>query len=256
MITSTSNPKVKELALLGKNVKERKKQGIFLAEGKRMVSEAPKGWIQKAYVSETCLLSGEFADVLEGLEHEALSDHVMKAVSGTQSPQGILAKVAMPSWEVHDVLERGVYLFLENIQDPGNLGTMLRAAEGAGAAAVFANAGCADLYNPKTVRATMGSIYRMPFFALSDFEGQIKGMKEAGVTIYAAHLDGDMYYDEPDYTGAVGFLIGNEGNGLTEEAARLADGHIKIPLEGGVESLNAAAAATIVMYEAHRQRRR
>ena len=83
MITSTSNPKVKELALLGKNVKERKKQGIFLAEGKKMVSEAPKGWIQKAYVSETCLLSGEFADVLEGLEHEALSDHVMRNTVAT-----------------------------------------------------------------------------------------------------------------------------------------------------------------------------
>ena len=101
----------------------------------------------------------------------------------------------------------------------------------------------------------MGSIYRMPFFVTDDLADTIKELKNAGIKTYAAHLKGKMQYDEPDYTGATAFMIGNEGNGLSDETANLADTYIKIPMCGQVESLNAAVAATVLMFEVSRQRR-
>lgn len=257
MITSTSNPQVKNLILLGKKSKARKEQGVFLAEGRKMFEEAPGEWIQKVYVSESFFSEDLNKKILFGTEYEVLSDSVFKAVSDTRTPQGILTVLSMPDWKLEEGIEssNGSYLFLESIQDPGNLGTMLRTGEGAGIRAIIANKTTVDIYNPKTIRSTMGSIYRVPFFVAEDFGAAILEMKSRGVKIYAAHLKGSVPYDEPDYTRAAGFLIGNEGNGLTEETAALADSYIRIPMEGKVESLNAAIAATILMYEASRQRR-
>lgn len=257
MITSTSNPQIKNLILLEKKAKIRKEQGVFLAEGRKMLKEAPRERIQKIYVSESFLLQEENQELLRGREYEVLSDKVFKAVSDTQTPQGVLTVVSMPSWSLEDILAQsnGSYLFLESIQDPGNLGTMLRTGEGAGITAVIANASTVDLYNPKTVRSTMGSIYRVPFLAVENFKETIQKMKDDGMKCYAAHLKGSKMYDMPDYRGICGFLIGNEGNGLSDEIAALADEYIKIPMAGEVESLNAAIAATILMYEVNRQRR-
>lgn len=256
MITSTSNPRIKNLILLGKKAKERREQGVFLAEGRKMAEEAPKEWIRELYVSESYFKenSGSF----RGMECEVLSDHVMKAVADTRTPQGILAVVSIPQWDFVRAAEdeNGTYLFLEDIQDPGNLGTMLRSGEAAGITAVIASRETVDLYNPKTVRATMGSIYRVPFFTADDFKQTICDMKQKKTMLYAAHLKGSRLYDEPDYSQKCGFLIGNEGKGLKEETAELADAYIRIPMEGKVESLNAAIAASVLMYEANRQKRR
>ena len=112
-----------------------------------------------------------------------------------------------------------------------------------------------DLFNPKTIRSTMGSIYRVPFFVTDDLPQMLRELQEKGVHLYAAHLRGTMSYDEPDYHTATGFLIGNEGNGLSDGIADMADTYIRIPMEGQVESLNAAIAATLLMYEVNRQRR-
>lgn len=258
MITSTSNSRIKNLVLLGKKAKARKEQGVFLAEGRKMIEEAPKEWIRELYVSESYLAEKENDGSLRGMEYEVLSDHVMKAAADTQTPQGILAVVSMPRWNFDDIAEKdgGSYLFLEDIQDPGNLGTMIRSGEAAGITAVIASRGTVDLYNPKTIRSTMGSIYRVPFFAADNFKQTICTMKEQGIKLYAAHLKGNRLYDEPDYRHKCGFLIGNEGNGLTEEIAGLADEYIRIPMEGSVESLNAAIAAAVLMYEVNRQKRR
>lgn len=258
MITSTSNPRIKNLVLLGKKAKARKEQGVFLVEGRKMTEEAPKEWIRELYVSESYLAEKENAKSLRGMEYEVLSDHVMKAAADTQTPQGILAVVSMPRWDFTDITEMdsGSYLFLEDIQDPGNLGTMIRSGEAAGITAVIVSNGTVDLYNPKTIRSTMGSIYRVPFFAADDLKQTICTMKEQGMKLYAAHLKGNRSYDEPDYRQKCGFLIGNEGKGLTEEIAGLADEYIRIPMEGSVESLNAAIAAAVLMYEVNRQKRR
>ena len=146
-------------------------------------------------------------------------------------------------------------LLLENIQDPGNLGTMFRAGEGAGVTGIVMNARCVDIFSPKTIRSTMGSILRVPFYITNDLASVIQKCRQAQVTVYAAHLGGESYYDSFDYRKGTAFLIGNEGNGLTEEIAGCADEYVKIPMEGQVESLNAAMAAGLLMYEVNRQRR-
>ena len=152
-------------------------------------------------------------------------------------------------------LKTPLMLVLENLQDPGNLGTMMRTAEGAGVTGVLLSRGCVDIYNPKTIRSTMGSIYRVPFLYTDDLLADMDKLHEKGIRTYAAHLKGKGYYDEESYQGPTAFLIGNEGNGLSDELSDKAKQYIKIPMEGQLESLNAAVAAAILMYEASRQRR-
>ena len=145
-------------------------------------------------------------------------------------------------------------LILEDIQDPGNLGTMFRTAEAAGATGILMSRGTVDVFNPKTVRSTMSSIFRMPFVVEEDFHGALRRLQEEGIRLFAACLDGSRSYERADCRGACGFLIGNEGNGLTKETIRIADERIHIPMEGRIESLNAAMSAGILLYEAARQR--
>ena len=147
-------------------------------------------------------------------------------------------------------------MVLETLQDPGNLGTILRAGEGAGITALVMDESTADIYNPKVIRSTMGSIYRVPFVYVEDLSKACLAMKEKGIRLFAAHLDGAVSYDEADYTGPCAFLIGNEARGLKDETAALSDCRVKIPMAGQVESLNAAVAASVLMFETARQRRR
>ena len=135
------------------------------------------------------------------------------------------------------------------------MGTIVRTAEGAGVTGVIMSRDCVDIYNPKTIRSTMGSIYRMPFYYAEDILKAICKIKDAGIKVYAAHLDGEKSYDEEDYAFSCAFLIGNEGNGLREETSKMADHYIIIPMSGEVESLNAAIAASVLMFEVKRQRR-
>lgn len=259
MITSTSNSQVKQVVALTKKAKARRESGLFLVEGEKMFSELPRERLDRVYVSESFLRQqGEGAEaLLAGSRHEIVTDEVMRVMSDTQTPQGILALCRQFSYSLSDILgkEQMHLAILETIQDPGNLGTILRAGEGAGVTGVIMNRTTADIYNPKVIRSTMGSIYRVPFFYTDDLEETIKQVKEAGVRLFAAHLKGERSYDEEDYTGNTGFLIGNEANGLSSETADAADCYIKIPMLGQVESLNAAVAASILMYETARQRR-
>lgn len=268
MISSTSNKQVKELIALIKKSKERKEKGLFIVEGPKMCFEAPFSWIVSLYVSESFLEDEElkekfFAYMKQAgqqseISYEILSDSVFKAVSDTQTPQGILAVLKMPKYELSDLLkgEKTLLLVLESIQDPGNLGTMIRTGEGAGITGVIMNQSTVDLFNPKTIRSTMGSIYRIPYVVTENLAKTVQELKEKQVTLYAAHLKGALSYDEPDYVSACGFMIGNEGNGLTTELADLASSYIRIPMEGQVESLNAAISASLLMYETNRQRRK
>ncbi len=148
-----------------------------------------------------------------------------------------------------------LFIILENLQDPGNLGTIFRTGEGAGVDGIIMSSQTVDIYNPKTIRSTMGSVYRVPFLYTDDICGAIRTLQEHGVSVYAAHLKADKYYDEYDYRAGCAFLVGNESNGLSEETAGCADAYLKIPMKGKVESLNAAVASSILLYEAARQRR-
>lgn len=256
MITSNTNKQVKELAQYVKKSKVRKENQTFIVEGIKMFLEAPKESIRKIYVSESFTKEEIYKTSIRVQQHEILSDAVFSYVSDTKTPQGILCLVQMPSYEWKHILKKdGLYLLLESIQDPGNLGTMFRAAEGAGVDGILMNESCVDLFNPKTIRSTMGSIYRVPFYIAKDFKEAIFNLKKENIMIYAAHLKGEASYDVMDYTKASGFLIGNEGNGLSDEIAALASEYVKIPMQGKVESLNAAIASSLLIYEAARQRR-
>ena len=144
---------------------------------------------------------------------------------------------------------------MDNLKDPGNLGTIFRTAEAAGVTGIILSSDCVDIYNPKVVRSTMGAVLRMPFLYVEDLPGAIGELKKEGLLVYAAHLAGERAYDE-DYTTGCAFLIGNEGNGLRDEVAACADRRILIPMCGRAESLNAAVAAAVLMFEAGRQRRK
>ncbi|MDD3369444.1 MAG: 23S rRNA (guanosine(2251)-2'-O)-methyltransferase RlmB [Lachnospiraceae bacterium] len=258
MITSLTNGKVKELVQLRDKAKERKKQDVFLVEGRKMLEEAPSERIQEVYVSEGYLEKRGTLGKLEQISFEAVSDEVFRKISDTQTPQGVLCVVKQFHYEIKDLIKKKnpCLVLLEDIQDPGNLGTIFRTGEGAGIDGIIMSKGTVDLYNPKTIRSTMGSIYRMPFFYAESLADNIKGLQKMGVSVYAAHLHGRNNYEQEDYTKGTAFLIGNEGNGLQEQTAALADTYIKIPMKGKVESLNAAVATALLMYEADRQRRK
>ena len=267
MITSTANAQVKELVRLMKKSRARDEAGVFLIEGPRMAGEltadpAWQGKIRKIYLSES--YAKKNAAEAEGLKRagltEILADPVFDHVSGTKTPQGILAVVERRDYRMPDILgaepAKAHVLVLDNLQDPGNLGTIFRTAEAAGVTGIILSSDCVDIYNPKVVRSTMGAVLRMPFLYVEDLPGAIGELKKEGILAYAAHLSGEHAYDEEDYTAGCAFLIGNEGNGLRDEVVACADRRILIPMCGHAESLNAAVAAAVLMFEAGRQRRK
>lgn len=267
MITSLGNRTVKEIAALSQKGKERNQKDVFVAEGIKMFLEAPTERICGVYVSQSAesevLL--QCTEKLRGLSYELVSDEVFAKISDTMTPQGILCLVRQFHYDLKGILEdkgngkiekQMLLIMLEDIQDPGNLGTMLRTAEGAGASGVILSRGCVDVYNPKTIRSTMGSLYRVPFVYQEDLKDAVCMVKAGGVTVYAAHLEGERYFDRIRYQGGSAFLIGNEGNGLRKETADLADQYIKIPMAGSLESLNAAVAAALLLYQAAGQDRK
>ncbi len=261
MIESRANPRIKALAVLIKKKKARDEEGVFAAEGRRMFSEAPEDMIREIYVSQSFLMQfGNDPGIKEKLERcgfEVLSDEVYKYISDTQTPQGIMCIVRQKRYTQEEVMSgpEPFLLFVEDIQDPGNLGTMIRTGEGAGVTGVIMSEGTVDIYNPKTIRSTMGSVFRMRFCQVPDMKAAVLEARKAGISVYAAHLKGERPYDEPDYRKACGFIVGNEGAGISEDTARSATELIRIPMKGEVESLNAAVAATVIMYETARQRR-
>ena len=257
-ITSTNNRRVKQLRALLLRNHERKSTGLFVAEGLRLVSELSPDMIQELYVSESFQGSPGFEEVRSFSADKlcVLSDSVFRSVSDTQNPQGIMAVVRQFTYseKMLEGVEDPLLLILENIQDPGNLGTMIRTAEGAGISAIILNSACAEVYNPKTVRSSMGSLLRVPFIYTDDIKGAVDIAEGCGAITYAACPQRSRLYTEPDYRKAGAFMIGNEGSGLSDEAIALAKERIYIPMSGKLESLNAATSAAILMYEAKRQR--
>lgn len=284
MITSTSSSQVKHIVNLQKKSKLRKEEKQFVVEGIKIVSEAPKDRLVKVYISETFKADNE--EFLKKMNYEAVgkdvleivSDNVFVRMSDTQTPQGIMAVVKMSDVCIEDMFEKDNYtdskddgadkvedntvdakkqpllLILENLQDPGNLGTIVRMAEGAGVTGIIMSSNTVDIYNPKTIRSTMGSLYRVPVIYVDDICKAVDECKEKGVKVYAAHLKGTDNYNQKDYAQPTAFMIGNEGNGLSDRLTQKADELVRIPMQGKVESLNAAIACTILTYEAVRQR--
>lgn len=191
--------------------------------------------------------------MLAGFEYQVVSDSVFKKISDTVTPQGILAVVKQKKYSVDDIIanrrkDGSCIVVLDRLQDPGNLGTIVRTGEGAGISGIILSSDCADIYNPKVIRSTMGSIFRVPFAISENLPLDIDKLKKDGITTYAAHLNGEVY-NRGVFTKDCALLIGNEARGLSDAVAEKADKRIKIPMEGKVESLNAAVATAILMYE-------
>ena len=212
MITSTSNAQIKELAKLQKKSRLRDEKGIFLVEGPRMTEEIPAERIEKVYASESFAKKNkEFLEKLQA-PVELLTDTVFAYVSDTKTPQGILAIVKRLNYTMNDLMQvknqKAPHLVvLDNLQDPGNLGTIFRTAEAAGVTGILLSKDCVDVYNPKVIRSTMGAVFRMPFLYVEDLPEKIKELQKENIKTYAAHLRGENAYDEEDYTTGCSFLI-------------------------------------------------
>lgn len=261
MISSSSNPKIKQVVLWQNKSKERKKEEVFLAEGLKMFEEAPLSMVKEVYLTQRFLdKCKQHQDILHKLNHsgyDIVTEEIFQKIADTKTPQGILTVLKQPKYEIEQLLcaENSMFLILEDIQDPGNLGTIVRTGEGAGISAIIMTGKTVDIYNPKVIRSTMGSIYRVPHIYIEETKEAILRVQEKSIKVYAAHLSGREFYEECFFTEGIAFLIGNEGNGLKEETVAFADSLLKIPMEGKLESLNASVAASILMYEAYRQRR-
>lgn len=252
---SAGNKKIKQIQNWQRSSKDRREAGVFIVEGVRMYREAPNGWIKEIFITQKVL------DELGEPNHAyyLVDEAVFEKISDTRTPQGVLTVLDRPEYKQEDIIngvdgKPQLLLILENIQDPGNLGTILRVGEAAGVTGVVMSKGTVDIFNPKVVRSTMGSIFRMPFVVADDLNKTVELIKESGITTYAAHLQGSQIYTDYDYSKPTAFMIGNEGNGLSDDITALADKRLLIPMEGSVESLNAGVATAVLIYEAHRQR--
>ena len=277
MISSLTNDKIKYVEKLKKKASFRREEACFVVEGIRMIREVPEKLRRRLYLTEAALDQypelGDWCDAVE-----TVTEPVLRKMSDTENPQGMLAVAAMPTEDTDkadDSAQAGrtgnaddpahtegasqadsspLYLVLDGLQDPGNVGTLIRTAEAVGAAAVLLSRDSADPFSPKVVRSTMGTIFRVPIRICEDLPRELGELKKAGVVVFGTHLSGTDVY-AADLSGPLALLIGNEGNGLTEEVAACADRLLRIPMEGQVESLNAAVSGSVVAYEAYRQRR-
>ena len=277
-LTSVNNDRVKDITKLIKLAKRRRESRSFVAEGIRLVSEVPPEKLISLYIEETFYekldksqdydesdFERGFRDRIMALikaaeEKESfflVNDAVMYKLSDTETPQGILAVVEMQDMEAENLLtddDMPFIIVMDGLQDPGNMGTIIRTAEGAGVTGILISSDSVDPYSPKVVRATMGALFRMKLCISTDLKEDISLLKEKGITVFGTHLSGKEFYDE-DFRIPSAFLIGNEGRGLKDDVAETADRLLRIPMKGRVESLNAGVSAAVVMYEVLRQRR-
>lgn len=247
-ITSMKNPKV----LLWRSLKERKgrrESGLFLVEGRKMVEEA----LASAFQVEALLVDEarmEEFTLPHSIPTYALPENVLSSVCDTRTPQGIAAVVQMA---VNPRLGRYI-VALDGVQDPGNVGTIIRTADAAGMEGILLSEQCADVFSPKTLRATMGSIFRMPIDVTGDLPGRLRELSGAGYSVISSQLDGEPFYHRSPVAPCFCLIIGNEGNGVSEAVKAAATHWVKLPMRGGAESLNAAIAAGIMMYDLMRNK--
>lgn len=257
-ITGLQNPVVKAAAEL-KQKKYRQQQGRFLAEGLRTVEEAVRyGAVQSIFY--TAIEDERTRTVLEEAAAKqvkliCVSEAVLKKIADTETPQGVIAVCEMGKSSVEDLLATGqMLLVLDRVGDPGNIGTMLRTADAAGLGGFVLLKGSADIYAPKTVRASMGSLFHLPVVSGVSEAEFVSSARKAGYELLVTCLDGADNLYKADLRGRLAFVMGNEANGVTDSLLEAADKRVFIPMQGRAESLNVAMAAGVVMFEALRQR--
>lgn len=251
-ITSTKNEKYKYF----KSLKQKKfRTEEYTVEGKKSVLEAiaSEKEVTAVIMSESFYSEGtDFSDI----STYVVPDSLFSALSSTDTPSGIICTIRIDKNHILSPNPEKAYIYCDRISDPGNLGTIIRTADAAGFGGVLLSPGCSELYNPKTVRASMGSFFRIDTAENVTYE-KLKEYQKDGFQILSGVLnDNSIDYTEPNMTAATIIVIGNESNGVCDEVIKMSDYCIKIPIEGGAESLNAAVAAAVIMYEVLRQRRK
>jgi TrmH family RNA methyltransferase len=251
---SRDNKSVK-LALKLKSKKYREAEGKYLVEGIRFVEEAIKEGIVDFILFSQKLFSTSDPERAMDIDCNKfeIDEELFKELCGTENPQGILAVVSKKNYCYEDI-KNDFVIIADGIQDPGNLGTIIRTADAAGAGGVIITKGTVDVYNDKTLRATMGSIFHIPIIFAEDFNALGAELKEQGYIINAASLEGSKYIYDCNFEGKTAIIIGNEANGIPAEHMDAVTQKIKIPMPGKAESLNAAAATAVIIYEVLRQR--
>lgn len=250
-IVSKDNNKIKRLRSLAKK-KVRIKENLFLIEGVKIVDEAIASGllIDTIAVSESYISSNEDSvRIFENAGCEVISvpDDIFTGISAMVAPQGVLAAVRMNEILPQDIINsQKPILILDGISDPGNLGTIIRTADAFGFGGIFLTGGCVDIYNPKTVQATMGSVLRVSHSYIG-YE-DIAKLRESGYTLYGFDLMGTTLSDGFGFEKKCALIIGSESSGISESMKALCDKLIKIPMTGKAESLNAAIAAGIAMF--------
>jgi len=253
-ITSAKNPMVRDMRTLNQR-KGREAQGRFLVEGEVMIREALGCGLA---VRDALAEDGReaFAAELEARGARAClaPRSLLETVCDTKSPQGVCATFDLPEPLPLDSAPERI-VALDGVQDPGNVGTIWRTADAAGIGGILFGGGCADPLSPKVQRAAMGSGFRVPFLLAEELREALLALKVRGWQVIASDLHGQDFYAHPDPGGRFALVIGNEARGISDDVRGAADLLLKLPMRGGAESLNAAVAAGIMMYELTRDAR-
>ena len=258
-ITSMSNQIIKEVRSLS-NKKGRMTAQAILLEGYRLVKDALGSGAEIRYliISDSFFQKEElFLSQMSNIKSVQVPDELFSRISETDSPQGILAVAEKPVYNKYDIISKiKRVIALENLQDPGNLGTIIRSADACGFDAILLSKNSADPYSPKVIRSTMGSIFHIPVIIEENFIEALDELKSKDIPLVAAHTRDALPCWDTDMSGDVAIIIGNEGNGLSDEVLEFADMTVMIPMPGKAESINASAAASMLIYECMRQRER
>ena len=258
MLTSLQNPLVKQMRRLHR-AKDRREQQLFLLEGTHLLEEACAIALPLSVVCCTPTWQARYPDLWEQVLHrsqrtEIVSPEVLQAIATTVQPDGVVATAQRINLSP-PIESLSLGIALETVQDPGNLGTVIRTAAAAGADGLWLSPDSVDLDHPKVLRASAGQWFRLPM-GVTDLRSQVQQFRQQGVQVVATLLTATQTYWQADLTQPTLILLGNEGAGLSADLADLADVEVKIPLAAGVESLNVAIAAALILYEAQRQRTR
>ena len=258
-ITSRANPYIKEIALLSDR-KNRQSSGKFFFEGRKLFTEALENGIELESVLMTDKFFNKYKDKNYPFRHISVTEEVYSKISAEKSPEGIFC-VAKTLDKLHKLniiyssdLKESI-IILDGLRDPGNIGTVLRTSAALGCDTVVMSADCADVYNPKTVRAAMGAVFRQQTVTVKDLKGTVEELIKCGKKVYCATLDeSSVDLTEVELSSEHCFVIGNEGNGIRQEIIAASSGSVIIPMQPGAESLNASAAATVLLWEQYKLR--
>ena len=261
-VTSKDNQWVKEWRRLNDSAKYRRETGLFALEGARLCADAMRSDVTLKVVLYTSSALAVYGNVVEPLLACAdtvveISPELSRHMSDTINPQGVfcIAKMLDNSLIIDKINIMGFYGALEDIQDPGNLGTVIRTAEAFGLDGILLSDGCCDVYNPKVLRSSMGGVFRMPLLRVGNMTRAVADLQDKGMTAYACVVDAKATpITAAAFAPGSVAVIGNEGNGLREETVAACDQAITIPMNGRAESLNASMAAGIILWEMTRPR--